>query len=319
MDKFDDNYFDSEERSFEEKQTPLRRSRAGKEARQKKRWLFPLALLLILIVALGLIWFVGTQTGLLQRVLARFAPAEQEMVVALPSALFAGQDIEAAIARALEMEGVNEVTPGEGDTLIFKMTPQGKEKLLEDAEKKLVAKIDAFTDRRQNPFVYDLSYDGSYTEFSLVIDRDQEEFSSILTKASELFLLAAHYQHFQAAGDAVPRVTMTIEDMSESVIRERLVYPGDLTRIAALLESPEEVDERPRTPQAGDKVVVNTGPDNLNLRSGPEITYLIIDILSSGTILDVVDTQGQWLKVITPGQKEGWVHGNYVELVEGDS
>jgi len=63
-------------------------------------------------------------------------------------------------------------------------------------------------------------------------------------------------------------------------------------------------------------VIVTTGPDNLNLRNGPEITYLIIDVLSSGTVLEVIGVEGVWLEVITPDQKEGWVHGDFVEFYD---
>ena len=54
----------------------------------------------------------------------------------------------------------------------------------------------------------------------------------------------------------------------------------------------------------------------LHLRSGPSTDHDIIDRLIRGTILEVNDKQGKWLGVITPGDKNGWVHGDYVRAVD---
>ena len=55
--------------------------------------------------------------------------------------------------------------------------------------------------------------------------------------------------------------------------------------------------------------------DILRLRSGPGTTFEILDRLSLGTILKVTETNGEWLKVITPVEKQGWVHGDYTRAV----
>jgi len=54
----------------------------------------------------------------------------------------------------------------------------------------------------------------------------------------------------------------------------------------------------------------------LHLRSGPSTDHDILDRLVRGTVLEVVDSEGKWLKVITPKGKEGWVHGDYVRPID---
>jgi N-acetylmuramoyl-L-alanine amidase len=56
--------------------------------------------------------------------------------------------------------------------------------------------------------------------------------------------------------------------------------------------------------------------DILRLRSGPGTTFEILDRLSLGTVLKVTETNGEWLKVITPAEKQGWVHGDYTRAVD---
>ncbi|GEM_PF-498538 len=54
----------------------------------------------------------------------------------------------------------------------------------------------------------------------------------------------------------------------------------------------------------------------LNLRSGPSTDYEVLDRLVRGTVLEVTANEGIWLEVITPDDKEGWVHGDYVRPVD---
>jgi N-acetylmuramoyl-L-alanine amidase len=61
------------------------------------------------------------------------------------------------------------------------------------------------------------------------------------------------------------------------------------------------------------KVVVDV--DVLRLRSGPSTDHEILDRLFLGTMLRVQGNQNEWLKVITPDGKNGWVHGAYVRNI----
>ncbi|MDW7739728.1 MAG: N-acetylmuramoyl-L-alanine amidase [Bacillota bacterium] len=65
---------------------------------------------------------------------------------------------------------------------------------------------------------------------------------------------------------------------------------------------------------AGKNVLV--GVDILRLRNGPGLDYEIIDRLNLGTILTVEGNQNDWLKVVTPGGRDGWVHGDYVTVAD---
>jgi len=60
-------------------------------------------------------------------------------------------------------------------------------------------------------------------------------------------------------------------------------------------------------------VVTNGG--RLNLRTGAGLDYEIIDQLRCGEEVIVIGSEGDWYEVIVP-QKTGYVHSDYLELVE---
>ena len=60
---------------------------------------------------------------------------------------------------------------------------------------------------------------------------------------------------------------------------------------------------------------VVTKGSRLNLRTGAGMNYEIIDQLRPGEEVTVIGTEGDWYKVIVP-EKTGYVHGDYLELLE---
>lgn len=297
------------------------RADPGEHNKNRRAILFILLVLFLIVIAgASLFWYLGSRSiiGLPSWLKEIMAPQEEIIQITLPKTLFAGKDITEVIAAKTEEAGLIEIEHGDGNTLIYTMTAEALAVFLDEAEANLEEKIAAMQDKRRYPHIADLSNADSYSTFNLLVNPEHEQYDQVLITASELFMLAVYYQHIAAAGDSIREVSIFIEESPGGALLEKLVYPGDLNLAASLLELPAETDDQPRKPQAGDKVIVSTGPDNLNLRNGPEITYLIIDILRSGTILEVTGSEGLWLAVITPEGREGWVHGGFVDLYPED-
>lgn len=284
----------------------------SKEDREKRKWwVLPLVLLLLLAAGIGVVWYLGGFSPLLGNY---FTPREQTTVLTLPETLLEESNNKRAMAEVLGEDNAADETQGVEGILTYELTLEAKGRLLEEAEFNLSERIAALKDVRQHPYIYDLSHDNAYRELYLIVDREILQYDQILVTAAELYMLAAFYRHIDAGAASTPELFVTLEDALSGDFLDQLVYPDDLTRMAEILIS-AETPATPPTPQPGDQVIVTTGADNLNLRSGPEITYLIIDILASGTMLEVIGAEGAWLQVITPQGKEGWVHGGYVEIM----
>ncbi len=309
--------FDKHREKFEEKadnKTPYQSRKYKMDVLDEKgnRWVLPVVLFLLVIAGAGALWFLGSRNliGLPGWVEGIFAPEEERVRIVMPEELFAGQDLDEVFTRAIEEHGVENVSQDEDGNLIYSMSPETKERLLEETDSKLQEKLSAINDQQEHPEIIRISYDSSYKDFYLVANQGQA--NRALVTASELFMLAVYYQYINTE-DFVRVVSMQVEDSETGDILEQFEYPDDLNRVATIIVAPPDFSDEPTTPQPGDKVVVSTGPDNLNLRNGPEITYLIIDILRSGTVLEVKGSEGVWLEVITPDGTEGWVHGDFVE------
>lgn len=313
IEDFNGPRFEFEESMDNESSYRSRKDRFDKSPGKKKRWVLPLALLLILVAVLSVLWYLGGLSGL-SGVL--FAPGKQTVMIRLPEALFANSNVEEAMAAVAEEVGTAEVAQDEDGTLTYTLSVEARDILLEKVKSKLEERITALKDERQHPYLADISHDSAYRNFYLVIDREQEQYEQVLVTVSELFMLAAFYQQIGSGADPAPEVIITLEDTGSGDVLEQLAYPNDLAWMAEILVTARAPGAAPAAPQAGDQVIVITGSDNLNLRNGPEITYLIIDILRSDTILEVTGTEGAWLKVITPDGKVGWVHGGFVEILK---
>ena len=297
-----------------------RHRRADEKEIEGKKWLLPLAILLILVTIIGVFWYLGNRyqislSGLLSSV---FDSGEEMHQVTIPEALLSLELVEDLVTNTINREDVELLEEADENTISYVVPVNVKNELIAEAGKHLESTLSTLYDPNRRPFLFDLGYDGDYTDFHLVIDQDEEQDDQALITASELFLLAVYYHLLSSADESVSEISVTVEDHETGYILDEMRYPDHINRAASVLKNLNELADTPKTPQAGDRVIVATGTDNLNLRNGPEITYLIIDILTSGTILEVKDVEGAWLEVITPQGREGWVHGSFVELHPGD-
>ncbi len=290
-----------------------------KKERPGKRRLIPVGLVLLFLLLLVFLVYSfsggGDASNPLSGLLERLPFYNRDVVVTLPAALLTGADLEEIVATAREKEGIKEAIINLDGSLTYVLSVEARDSLAEEAQANVSAKTDQLKTDLRYLAILEVGHNDLYNEFLLHVDEDLDQYGYIGPGAMELFLAAVRYRLFAESGSAEIEVTVTIEDSAHGAVVDTMVYPEALGRAPEIFEKREE-DEVAVGPGPGDRVIVDTGPDNLNLRDGPGIVYLIIDILASGTVLEVVDVEGEWLEVITPGQKQGWVHGGYVRLEE---
>lgn len=305
---------------FDESSYQPRQMRTDKREKEGKKWPLLLALLLIIIAAISIFWYMSnrSQDGLSAWLKNIITTEEEVFQITLPEAIFNAELIEDVVTGAVTREEIEQVEQADENLLTYSMTAEARDKLLREAANYLEEAINALYDPIQHPYMTDFNYDSEYTDFYLIIDQEEVQNDQALVTASELYMLALYYQILNSAEEPTREISVTIEDHETGYILDQITYPDHLNRAAAVLKNLKELADTPATPQAGDRVIVATGTDNLNLRNGPEITYLIIEILSSGTVLEVTGVEGAWIEVITPQGREGWVHGNFVELYSED-
>lgn len=135
-----------------------------------------------------------------------------------------------------------------------------------------------------------------------------------------------HGRYFVAIAQPWAGTVQYVEDLSSkwTPLPDYHVYITDLIEQMSAIPPADPVlpptdSQQPTVPaESGatantNKVVVNV--DVLRLRSGPGTDHKILDRLFLGTMLQVEGNQDEWIKVITPDGKNGWVHGAYVRPI----
>jgi CubicO group peptidase (beta-lactamase class C family)/septal ring factor EnvC (AmiA/AmiB activator) len=78
--------------------------------------------------------------------------------------------------------------------------------------------------------------------------------------------------------------------------------------------SPAFYQNSPASGSSGTGSKIALTVSGLNLRKGPSRTNAIIKLLDTGTVLEVQEQKGSWLKVVA-GNNSGWVSAEYVRFV----
>ena len=113
-----------------------------------------------------------------------------------------------------------------------------------------------------------------------------------------------------------PEETESAEEQAEDG-EDELPYNFTITEDGTIVFSfngaEYEYDMASEESQTTGKVV--TGGSRLNVRTGAGMNYEIIDQLRPGEEVVVIGTEGDWYQITVP-EKTGYVHGDYLEILE---
>ena len=143
----------------------------------------------------------------------------------------------------------------------------------------------------------------------------------IATTAMTVFMNTAPITAFAQANDAdkavvEETVTETVETATEVTTdaEEELPYSYTIDKDGNIVFSflGEEYTYGEEEEPTG---TVVTKESRLNVRTGAGMDYEIIDQLCPGEEVSVIGTEGDWYQITVPA-KTGYVHSNYLEVLE---
>ncbi len=107
------------------------------------------------------------------------------------------------------------------------------------------------------------------------------------------------------------------EDEQTEASETELPYNFTVTEDGKIIFSfnGEEYEYDMETEETTTKGKVVTGGSRLNVRTGAGMNYEIIDQLRPGEEVVVIGTEGDWYQITVP-EKTGYVHSDYLELLE---
>lgn len=147
--------------------------------------------------------------------------------VTLPASLFENQDIDEVIEGA-KAEGVKEVIKNDDGSLTYIMSKSEHKKVLSEMEEDINQDIEELKSGEDFPSIKDVKKNNSYSEFTIVVNREKFENSFDGIAALGLGLSGMFYQLFNGSDADKAKVTINFEDGSTGEIFDTVVYPENL-------------------------------------------------------------------------------------------
>lgn len=147
--------------------------------------------------------------------------------ITLPASMFEGQDIDKVIAD-VEKEGIK-VTKNADGSLTYKMSKAQHKKMMKEMKANI---IDVVNETKQNKKDYksikDITYNDSFTEFTMVVDKETYENSMDGFAAFGLGMAGMMYQLYNGTKSEDTKVTIFLKDQATQKQFDQIVYPDDL-------------------------------------------------------------------------------------------
>lgn len=149
------------------------------------------------------------------------------MEVTIPALFFEGQDIDSVISKA-KNSGIKEIIKNDDGSLTYKMAKPEHEEMMKGLKEGILANVDEIKASDDFKSVKDITYNKSFSEFTVSVNKKEFE-SSLDTMASVgLALTGMYYQLFNGADVENYKVTVIFNDESSGEVINTMVYPDVL-------------------------------------------------------------------------------------------
>ena len=145
----------------------------------------------------------------------------------LPDALFEKEDIEEIIAAAREENDVSIIKENNGHFILI-MSRDTHEEIVRALEAGLLEFITDVKTNQAYVSIVDLTYNPSFTEFNIIVNKEAFEQSFDGFAAMGLGVMGMYYQMFSGIDTADIEVTVLVEDNSSGEVFEAYIYPDAL-------------------------------------------------------------------------------------------
>lgn len=150
-----------------------------------------------------------------------------DVEVTIPALFFEGQDIDSVISKA-KNSGIKEIIKNDDGSLTYKMAKPEHEEMMKGLKEGILANVDKIKASDDFKSVKDITYNKSFSEFTVSVNKKEFE-SSLDTMASVgLALTGMYYQLFNGADVENYKVTVIFNDESSGEVINTMVYPDVL-------------------------------------------------------------------------------------------
>lgn len=146
--------------------------------------------------------------------------------ITLPATMFEGEDIDSVIADA-EKDGI-EVKQNEDGSITYRMSKSKHKEMLAEMEADLINTIEEVKNDEEYISIQDISYNKSFSEFTLEVDKSVYENSFDFFATFGLSFAGMYYQLFNGVDPDDYKVKINVKDVETQEVFDEVVYPEDL-------------------------------------------------------------------------------------------
>ena len=151
----------------------------------------------------------------------------EDVEVTIPAIFFEGQDIDSVITKA-ENSGIKEVIKNDDGSLTYKMSNSEHKEMMNGLKEGILASVNEIKASEEFKSIKDVTYNESFTEFTLSVNKKEFENSFDTMASFGLALTGMYYQLFNGADVEDYKVTVIFKDESNGEVINTIVYPDDL-------------------------------------------------------------------------------------------
>jgi len=150
--------------------------------------------------------------------------------------LFGDETVEELMEEAAEETGVKEVTQNDDGSVTFKMSKQEHKQMLKEMAEQMEETVNDIKTDEDFVSIQDITFDKSFSEFTMVVDREAFANSFDGFAALGLGLSGMVYQLFSGEDIDTSEVIIYVEDEATGEVFEEVVYPEALEDLEDLEE-----------------------------------------------------------------------------------
>ncbi|MBP3951138.1 hypothetical protein [Bacillus suaedae] len=149
--------------------------------------------------------------------------------ITMPATMFEEEDVESSIAEA-EAEGIT-VTPNDDGSYTYKMSKGTHADMMEEMKTSMTQSIENLKTSGEYPSIVDVVANGSFSEFKVVVNREEFENSFDGFAVLGVVFGALYYQLFDGVNPDDYKVIINYEDAATGEQFDSVVYPDALEEL----------------------------------------------------------------------------------------
>lgn len=147
--------------------------------------------------------------------------------VTIPASFMEGEDIDQVIADAKE-NNIKNVTKNEDGSVTYQVSKAQHKEMMKEMKTNVTTYIDELVNNEDFASIQDIKHNGSFSEFTIVVDKDAFENSFDGFASLGLAMSGMYYQAFNGTNAEKIKVTLHTQDAETGEIFGTAIYPDVL-------------------------------------------------------------------------------------------